>query len=197
MTTRGFVLPVILVAALLAASPGAQAQPAPPTIGFLRSTPAQPFAHLVTAFRDGLKDAGFVEGQNVAVEYRYADNRADRLSGLVEDLLRRQVAVIVCNQGAVDPARAATTTVPIVFVTGGDPVRLGLVTSLSRPGGNLTGVTFFAGAHSARSGWSSCTPWRRGRAPSPCWRTRATRSLRRCCRRPRPQLGPSADASWS
>jgi ABC-type uncharacterized transport system substrate-binding protein len=120
-----------------------------PAIGFLRSTPAAPFTHLVTAFRQGLNEAGFVEGQNVAIEYRYADNDQDRLPGLVADLIRRQVAVIVCNQSAAAVAKKATAAVPVVFVAGSDPVQLGLVNSLNRPGGNLTGVTFFAGSQLA------------------------------------------------
>jgi ABC-type uncharacterized transport system substrate-binding protein len=100
-------------------------QAAVPVVGFLRSTPSQPFLHLVTAFGQGLKEAGFVEGQNVAIEYRYADNHLDRLPGLVADLIRRQVAVIVCNQVAAAAAKTATATVPIVFVTGGDPGSVG------------------------------------------------------------------------
>src|SRR6266545_4776272 len=99
-------------------------------------------AHLVTAFRQGLKEAGFVEGQNVAVEYRSAEGRPDRLPALVGDLVRRPVAVIVANTNAALPAKAATTTVPIVFATGGDPLAEGLVNSLNRPGGNITGVSF-------------------------------------------------------
>jgi putative tryptophan/tyrosine transport system substrate-binding protein len=118
-------------------------QPSMPVIGFLRSTPFAPFAHLVDAFRQGLKEAGFVEGENVTIEQRWADNHLDRLPGLAADLLRRQVAVIVSNGPAVEAARSATTTIPIVFVIGDDPVRQGLVTSLNRPGGNLTGLTFF------------------------------------------------------
>jgi putative ABC transport system substrate-binding protein len=148
LTALRFVFTVILASALLAGPADAQAPPSP-TIGFLRSTPSRPFTHLVTAFREGLKEAGFVEGQNVAIEYRYADNQPDRLPGLVEDLIRRGVAVIVCNQTAAAAVKAATTTVPIVFVTGSDPVQLGLVTNLARPGGNLTGVTFFGGGQLA------------------------------------------------
>jgi putative tryptophan/tyrosine transport system substrate-binding protein len=101
---------------------------------------------LVAAFRQGLKESGFSEGQNVAVEFRYADNQIDRLPALVDELLRRPVNVIVANVLAALAAKDATTTVPILFVTGGDPVKDGLVTSLNRPGGNITGVSFVSGA---------------------------------------------------
>jgi len=121
----------------------AHAQQAIPMIGFLRSTRLATSMHLVIAFRQGLKELGFVEGQNVAVEYRYADNQMDRLPALVADLLGRPLAVIVGDTIAAIPVKAATTTVPIVFATGGDPVSQGLVASLNRPGGNVTGVVFF------------------------------------------------------
>jgi putative tryptophan/tyrosine transport system substrate-binding protein len=117
-----------------------------PVVGFLRSTPAAPFAALVAALRQGLGDEGFVEGRNVAIEQRYADNHLDRLPGLAANLVHRQVSVIVGNVDAVDAARAATATIPIVFVTGEDPVKIGLVASLNRPEANLTGVTFFGGS---------------------------------------------------
>ena len=116
-------------------------QPAIPAIGFLRSTPSAPFAHIVTAFRQGLNETGFVDGQNVTIEQRWADNHLDRLPGLAADLVRRQVAVIVGNSP--EAAKAATSTIPIVFVTSQDPVASGLVTSLNRPGGNIMGVNFF------------------------------------------------------
>jgi putative ABC transport system substrate-binding protein len=116
-------------------------QPAIPAIGLLRSTPAAPFANIVEALRQGLKESGFVEGQNVTIEQRWADNQLDRLPGLAAELVRRQVAVIVTNNPWV--AKEATAAIPIVFVTSEDPVARGLVTSLNRPGGNVTGVNFF------------------------------------------------------
>jgi putative ABC transport system substrate-binding protein len=121
-----------------------------PVVGFLRSATLADAAHLVTAFRQGLKESGFVEGQNVAVEYRSAEGRPDRLPALVADLVRWPVAVIVANSEAAVRAKAATTTVPIVFVTGGDPLGEGLVNSLNRPGGNITGVSFFGSALGAK-----------------------------------------------
>jgi putative tryptophan/tyrosine transport system substrate-binding protein len=117
-------------------------QPAPPVVGFVRSTSLAPFQNLVVAFGDGLKEAGFVAGQNVAIEYRYAENQRDRLPALVAELLGIPVAVLVVNSGAAAAAKAATTTVPIVFVAGADPVKDGLVASLNRPGGNITGVSW-------------------------------------------------------
>lgn len=125
-------------------------QPAMPEVGFLRSTTLADSAHLAIAFRQGLKEAGFVEGQNVAIEYRYADNQRDRLPVLTADLIRRPVAAIVGDNIAAIAAKTATTTVPIVFATGGDPVRDGVVASLNRPGGNVTGVVFFGGELGAK-----------------------------------------------
>jgi putative tryptophan/tyrosine transport system substrate-binding protein len=125
-------------------------QPVMPTVGFLRSAPLADVPHWVTAFRQGLKEAGFVEGQNVAIEYRSADNQSDRLPALVMDLVRQPVALIVGNTPAALAAKAATTTVPIVFAGGGDPVREGLVASLNRPGGNVTGVSYFSAVLGAK-----------------------------------------------
>jgi len=115
-----------------------------PVIGFLRSASFADATNLVTAFRQGLREAGFVEGQNVVIEYRSGENDRGRLAAAVTDLIRRPVAVIVGNVIASVAAKAATTTVPIVFATGSDPIKDGLVTSLNRPGGNVTGISFFA-----------------------------------------------------
>jgi putative tryptophan/tyrosine transport system substrate-binding protein len=117
-----------------------------PVIGFVRDTSLIDSTGYVAAFRQGLQETGYVEGQNLAIEYRYGENDRNRLPALVADLIRRPVDVIAANLPAALPAKAATTTVPIVFVTGGDPVQAGLVTSINRPGGNLTGIVFLAGA---------------------------------------------------
>jgi putative tryptophan/tyrosine transport system substrate-binding protein len=121
-------------------------QPGMPVIGFLRDTSLADATHLMAAFRQGLKEAGFIEGQNVAIEYRSAEDQSHRLPALVADLVRQQVALIVGNTPSALAAKTATTTVPIVFVTGNDPVINGLVASLSRPGGNTTGVSFLSTA---------------------------------------------------
>jgi putative ABC transport system substrate-binding protein len=125
-------------------------QPSMPVIGFLRTTSTAEATELVTAFRQGLKEVGFIEGQNVAIEFRWAEGHNERLPALVADLIHRQVAVIVGDAFPMLTVKAATTSIPIVFAAGGDPVGQGLVTSLNRPGGNVTGVHFFTGVLGAK-----------------------------------------------
>jgi putative ABC transport system substrate-binding protein len=122
-------------------------QPAMPVIGFLRSTSANASANLVVALRRGLAEAGYTEGQNLAIEFCWAENQGERLPGLVADLIRDRCAVIIAA-GDVEAhaAKAATSSIPIVFATGADPVKVGLVSSLNRPGGNLTGISFYNSA---------------------------------------------------
>ena len=124
-------------------------QAAMPVVGFLHSASDTLPARL-RGFRQGLKDTGYVEGENVAIVYRWAENQIDRLPELVAELARRQVAVLVTIGNATTLAAKATTTIPIVFNVNEDPVRLGLVASLARPGGSLTGVNFLAGELAAK-----------------------------------------------
>ena len=120
-------------------------QPPLPVVGFLHSSSPENSGNRVPALRQGLKEMGFIENENVAIEYRWADNQIDRLPTLAAELVRRRVAVIVApSVTTVLAAKAATSTIPIIFLVGEDPVTLGLVDSLARPGGNLTGVNFFA-----------------------------------------------------
>jgi putative ABC transport system substrate-binding protein len=122
-----------------------KAQPASiPAIGFLNAASPDGYAERLRGFRQGLKDAGFVENENVTIEYRWADNQPDRLQAMASDLVRRRVAAVVATGGnsAVDAAKDATTTIPVLFVTPDDPLKLGYVTSMARPNGNLTGINF-------------------------------------------------------
>src|ERR1700737_1606744 len=145
---------ISLIGGAAAASPVAvrAQQPALPVIGLLDQRSPDELVDRLRGFRQGLRDSGFVEGQNVAIDYRWAENKTDRLPELAADLVRRQVAVIAATSGFSPAlaAKVATTTIPIVFVIAQDPVSLGLVASLARPGGNLTGINFFSGEVTAK-----------------------------------------------
>lgn len=147
MNRREIVVSLGSALAMAGLSTRAPAQ-AMPTIGVLGSTSRAGWAKYLAAFHTGLEEAGFAEGRNVTIEYRWADNQADRLPTLAAELVARQVAVMVPMGGSVTvrAVQAATTTIPIVFAVGGDPVKLGFVASFSRPGGNVTGVSYLLNA---------------------------------------------------
>jgi putative tryptophan/tyrosine transport system substrate-binding protein len=142
MRRREFI--TLLGGAAVARPLAARAQQTMPVIGFVRSASLTDATHLIAAFRNGLREMGYVEGQNVVTEYRSAENDPSRLTTLLTDFVRRPVALIVGNVISAIAAKTVTATVPIVFATGSDPVQDGLVSSLNRPGGNVTGVSFFA-----------------------------------------------------
>ncbi len=146
MRRRDFIAAVGSAAALPLAAHAQQQQQAVPVVGFLGSTSPDPYAHIVAAVQKGLAETGYVAGRNVIVEYRWADGQYDRLPALAAELVRRRVALIVANTPAALAAKAATTTIPIVFSSGIDPVQAGLVISLNRPGGNVTGISSMNGA---------------------------------------------------
>lgn len=142
----------ILVAVLVGGPRAVRGQSPVPVVGFLNGGVQEPFAHLAAAFRKGLGETGYTEGRDVVIEYRWAGGRYERLAGLAAELVRRKVSVIVATGGenAAIAAQKATATIPIVFAIGGDPVAAGLVVSLNRPGGNLTGLTQYTGQLEAK-----------------------------------------------
>src|SRR6516165_6218961 len=181
-------------------------QPVLPVVGFVNVSSADASADRVRAFRKGLSETGYVEDQNVTVEYHWLEGQFDRLPSLMADLVRRHVAVIVTPTGnhASQAAKAATTTIPIVFSVGEDPVRLGLVASLARPGGNATGINFFVGEATAKrlrllremvpkAVRVAVLTWKRPPTPSDC-RSRSSTRLR-SARSMQPLLSLRASAS--
>jgi len=152
MRRREFITLLGRAAAVWPLAAGAQ-QPAIPVVGYLSTRSPDESAHIVTAFRNGLNEIGYVQGRNVAIEYRFAEGRYDRLSALAADLIRRPINVLVATGGTASAIAAkpvVPATIPLVFAMGGDPVKLGVVASLARPGGNITGVSFLVNALAAK-----------------------------------------------
>jgi ABC-type uncharacterized transport system substrate-binding protein len=148
MRRRDFILLLASTAAM--APQRTHAQQAVPVVGFLNSASPAGYAAMASAFRQGLKEAGYVEGNNIVIDYRWAENRYETLPALAAGLVERHVTVIFANSPAIKAAKAATSTIPITFISGEDPVRLGFVADLNRPGGNATGVAILAGELGAK-----------------------------------------------
>src|SRR5438045_3048890 len=138
------------VSSIVGSEPARSQQSAVPVVGFLNGASPASYGRMVAAFRQGLKESGYVEGHNVAIEYRWADGNYDRLPEMAADLVNRRVAVIAANSPAAPAAKAATTNIPIVFASGADPVASGLVNSLNRPGGNVTGTSLISDEFGAK-----------------------------------------------